>query len=349
MKLYEVERPVIVDLFSKAGGAAMGYWYAGWQPLCVDVEPQPNCPFPFVQSEALAFVDGGGLRGAIAVHASPPCQAFSSMRNLVRARGYDREYPDLVGPVRERLIAWGGLYVIENVPGAPLDLPLVLCGSMFDPPMDVWRHRLFESNAELEPPMWPCRHKLYAPRYASKFNRKQKTDARVCGVYGASRRREEIELWPAAMEIDWMTPHELAQAIPPRFTAFIGAQLLEFARTWRRRLSWRPRPAVTAVTKAVTKFVRPGNRTASLRLCTRIGVVVKLAAGELARGPPASRAVEPKPGPKKRPALGVDAEARAASRTPKKEVSRCSLATILAVTKSPLRAGRRATSTATAT
>jgi DNA (cytosine-5)-methyltransferase 1 len=36
----------------------------------------------------------------------------------------------------------------------------------------------------------------------------------------------DVATWSQAMGIHWMTAAELADAIPPAFTAFVGAQLL---------------------------------------------------------------------------------------------------------------------------
>lgn len=113
-------KPRLLDLFCGAGGAAAGYHRAGFDVVGVDINPQPNYPFEFHQADAMTFP----LDGFDAIHASPPCQRYSRMstsRPTLAAT-----YPDLVAPIRERIER--GPYVIENVPGAPLVDPLVLCG-----------------------------------------------------------------------------------------------------------------------------------------------------------------------------------------------------------------------------
>ena len=152
-------RPLILDLVCGAGGAGMGYHQAGFDVLGVDVNPQPNYPFPFIQGDALAI--GGPLlaTGRIdAVHASPPCQAYS---RITKMHGTQAKHPDLVDATRGILLAAGVPYVIENVEGAPLHAPVTLCGSMFGlgavvagQPRQLRRHRLFEASWPL---IWPSR------------------------------------------------------------------------------------------------------------------------------------------------------------------------------------------------
>src|SRR5207245_1581724 len=114
-----------------------------------------------------------GLRGfahlAAAVHASCPCQRYS--RASICRPGLAAQYPDLIGPVRAALAATGLPYVMENVEGAPLINPVMLCGSMFGlraefpghGAVGLRRHRLFESSVPLTAP-GACRHELPALR-----------------------------------------------------------------------------------------------------------------------------------------------------------------------------------------
>jgi len=219
------ERPRLLDLYCGAGGCTRGYQMAGFYTIGVDIKAQPNyCGDEFIQADALAWLTNAiRMKGRNidlayrfdAIHASPPCQAYSQMHNSTGA--------DLIGPTRELLDQTGLPYVIENVEGAPLHDPILLCGSMFD--LDVERHRLFEANWPLHDHDWPCRHGIWAPRYeVQDHGRRYKS--RVVPVYGTGGGKA-AEHWPAAMGIDWMTRSELAEAIPPAYTAFIGAQLLE--------------------------------------------------------------------------------------------------------------------------
>lgn len=164
--------------------------------------------------------DADFLRLFDVVHASPPCPRYS-----VATPAANRDaHPDLVQPVREALTAWGGTYVIENVPGAPLDHPVMLCGSAFG--LRVRRHRLFESNAFLMSP--GCWHSSAPPPvgvYGDHADVKQhlRPDGSARGVKATS-----VEDAQDAMGIEWMTRWEdLADAIPPAMTEFIGRQLLD--------------------------------------------------------------------------------------------------------------------------
>jgi DNA (cytosine-5)-methyltransferase 1 len=142
-------KPRLVDLFCGAGGAAMGYHQIGFDVVGVDLKPQPHYPFEFHRWDALMFP----LAGFDAAPASPPCQAFSDLQKQNK-----REYPELIAPIRERLRSSGLPYVIENVEGAPLIDPVMLCGTMF-PGLRVLRHRLFETNFPIDQPAHP-RHPL---------------------------------------------------------------------------------------------------------------------------------------------------------------------------------------------
>ncbi len=147
-----------LDLFCGAGGVSVGLARAGFEVTGVDLNPKVEKywrkgmePYggTFVCANALEYP----LEGFDLVCASPPCQAHSVLRRI----NPGREYPDLIPATREALQAHGGLWVIENVPGAPLgggaSYLTMLCGTMFglgiDTPeggAEIQRHRLFETN-----------------------------------------------------------------------------------------------------------------------------------------------------------------------------------------------------------
>ena len=89
----------LLDLFCGAGGASMGYHRAGFDEIVgIDIKPQPNYPFDFIQADAICPpVD---LTAFDLIHASPPCQAFTRMRNCWTVK---RNHPDLVATVRDML------------------------------------------------------------------------------------------------------------------------------------------------------------------------------------------------------------------------------------------------------
>lgn len=187
----------------------MGYHRAGFDVVGVDLSPQPHYPFEFHQADALEFP----LDGFDVIHASPPCQRFTAYRR--RGSGVGDGYPDLIAPTRERLSASGAMWVMENVPGAPLVVPVQLCGSSFG--LDVRRHRLFESNVALVAP--PCDHSWQTPRFPSATNRRNLRRTVEVGVW-----RIPLDIQQRAMGIDWMTLSELTEAIPPAYTEYLGRQ-----------------------------------------------------------------------------------------------------------------------------
>jgi DNA (cytosine-5)-methyltransferase 1 len=212
-----MSKPRLLDLFSGASGCAVGYDRAGFEVACgVDIDPQPHYPFPFVQADVFEL-DEKWLRSFDVIHASPPCQAYTPLK----ARQNGKEYPDLLGPTRKLLQRVGRHYVIENVPGAPLEAPICLCGSSFGLPLR--RHRFFETSFALLAP--PCNHGAL-PENIEIMNRGWKK-TRFVPVHGSGGCKAR-ELWPIAMGIDWMTTRELAQAIPPAYTEWLGKRLLAF-------------------------------------------------------------------------------------------------------------------------
>lgn len=225
--------PRLLDLFSGAGGAAVGYHRAGFDEIVgVDIKPMPRYPFTFVQADALEYVRKHG-KEFDAIHASPPCQGFSSLKTMKNAK----YHPDLLTPTRSVVQNIGTPYIIENVPGAPMFHPLViLCGTMFglelrDGRGELRRHRIFEHSfpVGLVP---PCRHRNFAVRaYGGGGNSGRRTVSVTGHAGGYSRRNGRPSFSrhdrKEAMGIDWMRGDELSQAIPPAYTEFIGKRLLE--------------------------------------------------------------------------------------------------------------------------
>ena len=215
----------LLDLFCCAGGAGMGYHLAGFEVTGVDRRPQPRYPFTFIQGDALEYLAAHGHEYD-ALHASPPCQAYTRMnQGLLESQGRKKDHPDLIAATRARILAFGKPYVIENVEGAPLLNPHRLCGSSFG--LLVQRHRLFETSFFCLTP--ECRHELYIADKPP-LHRLQGV-SRVVGCYGNGRGKgDDMALWSKAMGITWMTRKELAQAIPPAYTEFLGRCLISEVR-----------------------------------------------------------------------------------------------------------------------
>lgn len=142
----------LLDLFCCAGGSGEGYRRAGFEVTGVDIMPQPRYMAgrgTFIQADALEYLKEHGAEFD-AIHASPPCQRYSSM---TKGRWKDRQHPDLIAPTRDLLKAIGKPWIIENVPGAPLKYAVLLCGTMFGlqtpEGSQLRRHRLFETSFPL--------------------------------------------------------------------------------------------------------------------------------------------------------------------------------------------------------
>jgi DNA (cytosine-5)-methyltransferase 1 len=214
-----MSKPILLDLFCGAGGAARGYQRAGFHVIGVDIHPQPHyVGDEFVQADAMHWLRWN-LPTISAFHASPPCQAYSVMRH------WDREYPALIPTVIEWLGLHGKPWVVENVERASPEMPgaVTYCGAAFGlgaQCADGWRmvrrHRLFASNVPLESPGCQC-----------------SPTVRKLGIYGHSGgwSKADKAARSTAMGIEWMTIRELSQAIPPAYTEHIGRQLLAQMRT----------------------------------------------------------------------------------------------------------------------
>ena len=205
---------MLLDLFCGAGGAAVGYHRAGFDVVGVDINPQPHYPFEFIQADALTFP----LDGFDAIHASPPCQAYSVMAHYTKG-----EYPRLINPIRVRFVSSGLPWVVENVVGAPLIAPIRLCGSSFG--LGVRRHRLFEMS---EPPALvpTCSHYHHPAPIDVTGTGGLGSRPRTAPGGGKSRKPRTLAEAREAMGIDWMTRAELSEAIPPAYTEWIGRQLM---------------------------------------------------------------------------------------------------------------------------
>ena len=198
-----------LDLFCGSGGASAGLHRVGFDVTGVDINPQPHYPFKFIQGDALEQ----DLTGFDFVWASPPCQAFTAMQHI---RKNAHKHPDLIAPMRDKLTAWGGAWVIENVKGAPLRNATMLCGTMFG--LRIVKHRYFETSWEMPVllPLPECDHS---------------------DVYDPWHGKRNIKEMQAAQETPWIPAGGgtgksgvratcVNNAIPPAYSEWIARQWL---------------------------------------------------------------------------------------------------------------------------
>ena len=213
-----------LDLFCGAGGASAGLAMAGFDVTGVDINPQPNYPFKFIQADATTVDFWGDFD---LIWASPPCQAYS---DLAKRNGNGHEWPQLIEPIRTRLKHWGPPYrklrgyVIENVEGAPLIDPVRLCGTQFKS-LRVLRHRLFEASF----PITDLPHGKH-PKVHTHDKRKAhfgKTCQWKDFVQVTGGGNSSVASAANAMGIWWMTKEELNEAIPPAYAHHIARCFLK--------------------------------------------------------------------------------------------------------------------------
>ncbi|MFD3979168.1 DNA methylase [Streptomyces griseus] len=220
-------RPLLLDLFCCAGGAATGYHRAGFDVIGIDIVDRPNYPFTFVRAEALeylaALITSGEIRRFTAVHTSPPCQAGCALTVGTNAsQGWGGDHHDLVAPTRMLLERTGLPYVIEQPNGrAEIRKDLSLCGEMFG--LGVLRHRNFELGRwTIDRPAHP-KHRGYVRGYRHGIYR----DGPYVAAYGSGGGKATVPEMQEAMGITWTdVREELTEAIPPAFTEHIGTGLL---------------------------------------------------------------------------------------------------------------------------
>ena len=216
-----------LDICCKQGGATKGLQRVGFHVTGVDIEAQPNyCGGAFVRANALDL-PFKFLRRFDFIWASPPCQAHTALKVMANAG----THANLIPPMRAMLRDAERPYVIENVEGAPLCNPFMLCGTQFGLGIETHelrRHRIFESNIP-----------------ALAFPRRCKHRKTAIGIYGDHARAERIwrgkgshfpdaekvAIAGRAMDIDWMDWDGLTQAIPPAYSEFIARAWLKSRET----------------------------------------------------------------------------------------------------------------------
>jgi DNA (cytosine-5)-methyltransferase 1 len=198
-----------LDLFCGAGGATRGLQRAGFTVAGVDIDSQPHYIGEFfIKTDALTWQLEKGEYDF--VWASPPCQKHTNAQRIQK-----RNHPDLIPATREKLHAAGIPFCIENVVGAPLVNPIMLCGVQFG--LGTYRHRLFECSFPIaqikHETHWRAQAKMGRPVQDGEF-------IQIVGNFSDVTKARE------AMQIDWMTRDEMAQAIPPAYSKYIAEQWL---------------------------------------------------------------------------------------------------------------------------
>jgi len=223
----------LLDLFCGGGGASAGYVDAAQKlglsigVTGVDLFKKKNYPYHFVQLDAMEYLEKHWNKFTH-IHASPPCKRWTAGGALSRSLGVTHE--DLLTPIRDFLYSIPISSVIENVPRSPVRPDIVLSGLQFG--LKVIRKRNFELIHwfAMRPGM-PGFSRGIVKRgevacvfgHGSKKNRafqRDKSGWETMKLPGNTI----LEQWSYAMGINWMNIGELAQAIPPAYTEYIGKQ-----------------------------------------------------------------------------------------------------------------------------
>lgn len=209
-------KPLLLDLFCGAGGAAKGYIDAGFDVVGIDIAPQPDYPGRFEQWDALEFLKDWGHDFDV-IHASPPCQASSA---LTKGTNKGREYVNLIPETRHLLAGFFVPTIIENVQGSDLRRDMTLCGEMFG--LGVIRHRYFELDGFT---FTPPAHRKHRGRVRG-WRHGEYFDGPYLAVHGEGGGKGTVAEWQVAMGIDWTSNRKsIAEAIPPAYTEYIGKQI----------------------------------------------------------------------------------------------------------------------------
>lgn len=217
----------------------MGFHLAGFEVEGVDIAPQPDYPFKFHRADAVEFINEHGHEYELIV-GGPPCQQHTRLKHYNdtadRRAKYDAKWVNLIPDVREAMLATGKPYVIENVEPARAELinPIPLCGHMFG--LNLYRHRLFESNIDLVAPSEP---KPYHPYLCARNGYLPTPERPFMSIHGgkhswAWQRRAAVEMgaaWIGRRDYVARRPAAAAiaticEAIPPAYTEYIGRQLM---------------------------------------------------------------------------------------------------------------------------
>lgn len=214
----------VLAAFCGVGGCTRGYQEAGFHVTGVDINPQPRyIGDEFVQGDAIEYIrEHGHLFNLI--HAGPPCQYDCTLTAGTNASRRD-QYPNLLAPTRDALEATGTPYVIEQPPGRAskrMRVDVKLCGEMFG--LRVIRHRNMELGGWTTPRPTHVKHRgrVAGMRHSENFA------GPYFAVYGNGGGKGTVQDWQHAMGIGWTDVRkEIAEAIPPAYSQWLGARFLE--------------------------------------------------------------------------------------------------------------------------
>lgn len=206
----------VLDVCCCAGGAAKGYADEGATVTGVDVSEQPNYPFTFVRADGVQYIKDHGHEFDF-IHVSPPCQAKCSLTLGTNAGMADR-YVDLYDVFRDAVYESGKPGAIENPRSRP---DMLLCGEMFG--LGVLRHRKIELVNWAAPKPEHVKHRGRVRGYRHGVWH----DGPYIAAYGNGGGKGSVKEMQDAMGIHWTdVRHELTEAIPPAYTAYIARAFL---------------------------------------------------------------------------------------------------------------------------
>lgn len=208
-----MNKPLIIDFFCCQGGASKGYSDADFEVIGSDFVVQPLYPFRFVKGNVVdVFEKMVKKYRPAAVAGSPPCQPHTNAQRI-----QNNIHADFLPAFRELCIASDLPYIIENVVGAPMIDPVMLCGSMF-PGLRTYRHRLFESNVALVVP----EHRMHIHSQVKMGRPLVEGD-----WYQAVGNFSNVPYVRENMGVPWMTRDGIRECLPPVYTEYLGRQLME--------------------------------------------------------------------------------------------------------------------------
>lgn len=211
---------IAVDLFCGAGGASLGLSWAGFYVIGIDIEiPSVYYGDQFIQGDvrdlpvSLADVDF--------VFASPPCQMFSCANSLSVEERKAR-YENFI-PLTRKLLKGHPFTCIENVERAPLRPDLTLFGIHVGLER-LRRKRIFELSFFCLGFQDVGYTKNTVPVcYSTPSNEYNRRKAK--GLHPVISLAEKLEVMGLS---DYpMRNREVANAVPPRYSEYIGRAALQ--------------------------------------------------------------------------------------------------------------------------